>query len=411
MNFGQTIGDAISSRPFRPRVINAVFMSVLFGSLLVTSALLQPTSFPRRCAAPACNLFGATGKLRTTNFRRRSTAPTDNLFRDASQLVFGKSLPTPAEAQKTQNLLGLMSRAAASRGKADIDALRAFASIVGFGGEIEGMLGVSNSSDPSGEMIEKALSGLGSAVASKLESPKERRIKLALSVTLAILLCELAQLTIVLTASWLFGAGVSAAPRGLLPFGAALGVALQSRALTRPLRLVAEAWATVKVRKQLSAVPPGRRPLVALRGALLAIGAVAAFCALLTKADAYLCMRGQGAATSIYGVQMLRGYGDAPLARLARALAALLLTPTLTFLMKPIGLAQYVVQPGAVGASAAAGCAFVRARARDAAAASQVLSEWAMTVKPLRAMLELSETDDWIASNGMVLYDKVRGLF
>ena len=93
-------------------------------------------------------------------------------------------------------------RAAASRGKADIDALRAFASIVGFGGEIEGMLGVSNSSDPSGEMIEKALSGLGSAVASKLESPKERRIKLALSVTLAILLCELAQLTIVLTASW-----------------------------------------------------------------------------------------------------------------------------------------------------------------------------------------------------------------
>ena len=46
-----------------------------------------------------------------------------------------------------------------------------------------------------------------------------------------------------------------------------------------------------------------------------------------------------------------------------------------------------------------------------AAAASQVLSEWAMTIKPLRAMLELSETDDWIASNGMVLYDKVRGLF
>ena len=190
-----------------------------------------------------------------------------------------------------------MSRAAASRGKADIDALRAFASIVGFGGEIEGMLGVSNSSDPSGEMIEKALSGLGSAVASKLESPKERRIKLALSVTLAILLCELAQLTIVLTASWLFGAGVSAAPRGLLPFGAALGVALQSRALTRPLRLVAEAWD-----RPCGRVGPPTS--AALRGALLAIGAVAAFCALLTKADAYLCMRGQSA-TSIYGVQML----------------------------------------------------------------------------------------------------------
>ena len=46
-----------------------------------------------------------------------------------------------------------------------------------------------------------------------------------------------------------------------------------------------------------------------------------------------------------------------------------------------------------------------------AAAASQVLSEWAMTIKPLRAMLELSETDDWIASNGMVLYERARGLF
>ena len=53
----------------------------------------------------------------------------------------------------------------------------------------------------------------------------------------------------------------------------------------------------------------------------------------------------------------------------------------------------------------------MRARARDAAAASQVLSEWAMTIKPLRAMLELSETDDWIASNGMVLYERARGLF
>ena len=50
----------------------------------------------------------------------------------------------------------------------------------------------------------------------------------------------------------------------------------------------------------------------------------------------------------------------------------------------------------------------MRARARDAAAASQVLSEWAMTIKPLRAMLELSETDDWIASNGMVLYESIQ---
>ena len=312
--------------------------------MLPTAAVLLPSRAPvlARCAVAT----------------PRCPAPTADLGLLFGPLVQGKA----EEAKKAQNLLGLVSRAAASRGKADLDALRAFANLLGVGGDLdafEASLGLSstNSTDPSGELVNKLFDGLGSAVTARMESPRERRITLALSVGLAIVLCEAAQFSLVLSLAWLLGAGLSSAG---LPFGAALSVAVSSRATTRPIRLAAEVWASMAVRRAIQRAPPRRRPRLALRGVLVVVGTLATLCVLLTRADVLLYAAGATAPL------------DAPLVRLC-------------------GFA-----PPRVGAVAGAVCAFLCARARDATAASEVVAAAAMRIKPLRALLELAETDAWL---------------
>ena len=63
-----------------------------------------------------------------------------------------------------------------------MDAVRAFATLLGVGSDLENLeqsLGVSstNTTDPSGLLVERMMEGLGSAVASKLESVRERRMR------------------------------------------------------------------------------------------------------------------------------------------------------------------------------------------------------------------------------------------
>ena len=311
--------------------------------------LLLPASGPlARCPLPTASLANILG-----DFTTRGTESAEN-------------------AKKVQGLLGLVARAAASRGKADLDAVRAFATLLGVGSDLENLeqsLGVSstNTTDPSGLLVERMMEGLGSAVASKLESVRERRMRLALAAGLAVVVCEAVQIGLVLALSWLIGAGLSTG--GSRPFGAALAVSLRSRATTRPLRLAAEVWVADKYRRSLMAVPPRNRPSSAVRYALVRLGALAALALLLSSADAAFYTAGAVAAI------------DAPLVRVLTSFSRSALQP----LLGSLGLGR-LVMPADVRSTAGAACAFVRARTCDAAALSGRLSEAAMGVKPLRAI-------------------------
>lgn len=325
--------------------------------VLLPAPLAQVTP---RCAAPASNLNNLLG-----DFVSAGNEKAEN-------------------AKQVQNLLSLVTRAAASRGKADLDAVRAFATMLGVGGDLgnlEASLGISstNTTDPSGALVQKMMEGLGSAVASKLESPRERQTRLALAVGLSVVLCETFQMALLLSLSWLVGAGLSAG--GSRPFAAAFSVALKSRAMTRPLRLIAELWVADSYRRALMDVPPRGRRRSAMRNALVRTGALASLCILLTSADAALYTAGAW------------GAPDVPLAKILCIFSGAILQPLLRFL----GLSKLAL-PDDVRRTTGAACAFVRARARDAADLSERLSDAAMDIKPLRALLELSETDAWLGS-------------
>jgi hypothetical protein len=145
-----------------------------------------------------------------------------------ASLVFGKMVKSTEQAEKTANLVTLLSRAVVARGKADMDAVRAVATLVGAEGDLdsfEASIGVnSTSSDKSGQVVNNLFELGGAALSSltaRLDTPRERRQTLLLSVALSVLICEFAQAAIVIPISWLLGAGLSAAPGGQLPFAAA----------------------------------------------------------------------------------------------------------------------------------------------------------------------------------------------
>ena len=284
----------------------------LTGAALVTLAVptLRPLSMqPGRCPAPAANLpswvFGP--------------------------LVGQGPLGIKAdESAKAKNVLGLVSRAATARGKADLDALRAFASIIGIEPELkklEESIGVSPNATDQSDAILSNLFEIGGAMM-QFESARQRRLCLTLSIGLSVLLCEAVHAVFILAMAWLLGGGA-------LPVDVAIG----SRALTRPFRLSAEIWSSIRIRRMLNPVPPRQRLSVALRAGALVLGALAAVWLLVTQ----------------------------------------------------------VARPRLLdGTAISAACVFLRARVADGVSASEALSKMAMSIKPLRALLELSETDAWL---------------
>lgn len=293
----------------------------------------------------------------------------------------------PDYAIKAQ--LSLVARAVASRGKADLDAVRACATIFGVGAEFDalGMVSSNSTHDPSAQVVDTLLAGLGTSVASKLESARSKRLTTALAVGAAILLCEALQASVVLGFAWLLGAG--AAPT---PFSGALQVMRTSRDTTRPLRLAAEIWVGVRTRRALARIPPKRRAAAAGHVAFTAVGVLSLVVVLLRSADGLLF--GPGARAVSLGTAAA---GSAPLVHLLLGLRQLL-EPVLR-----AAKVSHLVPAALLDGIAAAACACVRACVCDAAAASAATADMARGIKPLRALLDLSETDVWLA-------DVVRGL-
>lgn len=309
------------------------------------------------------------------------------------------------EYEKTKKSLGAVKRAFEARGESDFELVRAFATAFGFGNVVDDfakdVFGVSNTSSQPGAELMDNFAEISQAVKSVLvENPKDRRVRVALAIVTALSLIELAQLAVVLPLSWVVGVGAS----GQAPLAAALGVALASREVTRPLRLALQIWLGLRVNRQLKDWSPSQR-VGTLRNYLLVIlGAVAAAGLILFQADRMLgAGLGRAAATSSLGANTLFGKTHlAPLVLLFRAL-----TDALQPLLAPIGLSK-LLEPTAVAKAVSSFCALVIGRARALAAACVVMSEWARTLKPFNALLDLAETDAWLAESVVALVLRVR---
>lgn len=306
-----------------------------------------------------------------------------------------------SDLQKAESMLKLMARAATARGKADVEAVRALATLVGAGDDMDAFaasigLDLGNSSSGGGGasdvLMDGLLGGLGTTLTAKLEGKPERRLALALSITCAVLLCEAVQLFAVLTAAWLLGAATT--------LGGALGVALRSRTHTRPLRLLCEVWLAQSARRFIDAVPPRRRLGMASRASLAVLAAAVVGVALLTGADALACGSGwAGAAASwrhLSGAP--RPSSSSPLAIGASAVAHACAS-ALAALPGPFrssGSSSQLINPVAVADATNAACTAVRELARALVEATISLAHALRRVKPLNALLDLSETDEWL---------------
>ena len=216
------------------------------------------------------------------------------------------------------------------------------------------------------------------------------------------------QASVVLAASWLIGAGFSTAPASQLPVAAALHVTLFSRGVTRPLRLALEIWLSIHVGCTLADVTPRRRIEAALRWSLIAIAGMGGMVAILCQCDRMLGgASGAAAACTARGINPLRAKSHfPPLALLFRALSRVLLT-ILSPLLARIGSLR-PLEPLAVAEAVSSLCTLIRVRVRCLSTAFQTLAEGARKIKPLNALLDLSETDAWAAEAMVALAHRVR---
>jgi len=292
-----------------------------------------------------------------------------------------------------------VSRAAASRGQADLDALRAFATLAGAGRQFEDLeeaLGKSQRTDPQkNRALANLLNKLGTAVTLQLESRGERRLLILYSFGLAALLCEALQFSVVLTWTWFLGQGLAGQPGQALPFSAALKVAISSRGTTRLFRLAAEIWTARRIRRIVARVP-ARRRFGRVFGALgLIVAWVAGLTLILKSLDATIF---SDSFRKMIQISRRRSafYYDAPIVQLTRGTATFLLQPLLRPILEGVDL-QHLVDPAAVARWTCSFCHFLHARVWDACVLNARFCYNAMRIKPLRAILELSETDSWLA--------------
>lgn len=299
-------------------------------------------------------------------------------------LLFGPLARKAEQAKQADDLWRVTARAFTARGKADLDALRAFSTLLGMGDEFDKLqrnFGVdgSNATDPSAEMLANMGEVVKAGLTSSFESPYERRQCLALSVILGMLMVEVVQLLVVLPVAWLIGAGLSAAPGGQAPLGAALSVALRSRHMTRPLRLGTQIWATMRIRRELRVVPPRRRVESAARCFAIMLAVVGTATLVLTQADKAL----------FDYMSTSRAYASSALG--LNALTASIFHPPLVVLMRAIK--PTFAEP------VASACTFLRGRGRDLTNILELLAEQMRRIKPLNALLDLSETDAWFVDS------------
>ena len=357
-------------------------------------ALPLALNAPLRWPAAAYSPLRASGAARTS-LSPRLNAGGKGGAKSLSGFLFGPLAKKAEQAEQAENLWKVTTRAFTARGKADLDALRAVSTLLGVGDDFDRLqrsfgVDASNATDPSAEMLANMGEVVKAGLTSSLESRAERRQCLAFSVVLGALCVEAVQMLLVLPIAWLLGAGLSAAPGGQAPLGAALTVALRSRHLTRPLRLVTQVWATRKVRRQLAVVPPRRRAESAARCLAILVAVVGLATLALTQADMalfdYVSRSKFVAASSALG---------------KNALSAACFEPPLVILTRG-------VRPD-LAESAASLCALLRGCARDLCSLFSLLAEQMRLVKPLNALLDLAETDQWLVDTAQHLRALVMG--
>lgn len=322
-----------------------------------------------------------------------------------------RSMPTPSAkenpADGAEILLNFLTRAAAAQaasyGADNLRALRVFASAFGAGDELAA---VENSvrqqiDDGSGvASIGESLAGaLGTKLRNVLESPRSRAVALWRSVAMAVVVSELAQLGVVATLAWL----LTPARRGALV--AARATALASREYTRPLRLAAEFALARRFRREQLALPPRARAEHAVRMLLGPAAAVAAGWCAMAWLEGLLGRSAAAAAASSYGLLCLPS-PPLPPAVLPLRTAARLAAPLLGAL--PAALSSRL-SPTALTAAALRLVEAAQSLGELAVSAAGVLAAWARTVKPLRAALDLVETDAWLADGLVALGARLFG--
>lgn len=285
-------------------------------------------------------------------------------------------------------LISLISKAVAARGAADLDAMRALSRIMGMGKEadqLEASLGLTRANETdksSAYLVQAALEMLGSQLVRGSQVRAHPRRDALFSVASAVILCETFQFALVTCLAWIIGGGVATAASSVTPLQAATHVAAASRQITRPARFAAELWSARLIHVKLGALSRRARKHLALRCAL-GTGLV-----LLASGMALVCIetiltRRRTAIWPVLAGQQLQTKGVPPIASFAAIAASAL---------------------SAVGFSSEP-----RAAAQMASHASQSLLAWvcefkkaivllaytARKVKPLRALLDLTETDAW----------------
>ena len=194
---------------------------------------------------------------------------------------------------------------------------------------------------------------------------------------------EAAQFCAVFLLSWWlgFGAPVGRAPRPYIPgskrLNAAILCALASRSLTRPLRLLAELSLVSPALRQLRRRRPKARAVFAA-GQLVATSAASA-ALLFAVATADRLVAPPAVASAV------------PVAVFCRAVYA----RTVGALGGWVGVT--IPSPAAVQAAVKALCVSACDVGRWWAGIAASLGEAARQVKPLRALLDLAETDAWLA--------------
>lgn len=211
------------------------------------------------------------------------------------------------------------------------------------------------------------------------------------ALALSAVLCELLQFAALLTLGWLLGAEcgplavVPIAPGGDGRVSGAARAALASRGLTRPVRLAAEVLGYRAALRLLRERRAAERAALAVRRVLIAGAATAALVGLLAIADAALLTSG----------------GGLPLARTCSWLHS----ATLGVALPALGAS--VASPREVERSVGALAAALVGSAEWLGGGVVNLAQAARTVKPLRAILDLTESDAWVADGAVGLASKL----
>mmetsp|Transcript_41998 Transcript_41998/g.104492 ORF Transcript_41998/g.104492 Transcript_41998/m.104492 type:complete len:384 (+) Transcript_41998:18-1169(+) len=199
---------------------------------------------------------------------------------------------------------------------------------------------------------------------------------------LSALACEAAQFALATSTCWLLGLGYATPPHSLAKYSrllSASALAVRSRVVTRPFRLLVELYLVPPIMKRIRALPPQRRRNAV---SLAASSIVAALLALITA------------------IQLL-DLAFVAHTRSSAPPAALLIGSAYHHLVRPIRRAIDLDGDGSLEAdelisAVSRFCAWAGSRLETTAALIRSLAVRARTVTPVRALLDLCEIDDFI---------------